>query len=164
MTKCTPGQIFKQAFAGSRWLVKHQDPDGGWRGLRDPKVDAFYKASWALIETGQAAAANRSLTYGKRHFLSSDGDFPDRSHPWHVTVHYPYLNSYFVVGSALARRYDVAIPDVLRRIRVRKPRLGKRFEEALKVHRKILKEEGLGKYFLYSYHYRKRVVAGWLGK
>lgn len=108
----TAKHIQERALMGSRWLVKHQNPDGSWRGLRDPKVDAFYKASWALMETGQPASANRSLTYVQNNFFTAQGDFLPREHPWHTTVHYPYANSYFIIGSMLTGRYEIAMPAV----------------------------------------------------
>ena len=104
--------IRERALLGSRWLVNHQNPDGSWRGLHDPKVDAFYKASWALMETGQPASANRSLTYVRNNFFTPEGDFLPREHPWHTTVHYPYANSYFIIGSMLAGRDEIAMPAV----------------------------------------------------
>lgn len=108
----TANQIRERALAGSRWLVEHQDPDGSWKGLRDPRVDAFYKAPWALAETGQSAAAHRSLTYVSSHFFTATGDFLPREHPWHRTAHYPYANSYLIVGCMLAGRYELAMPAV----------------------------------------------------
>lgn len=113
MAKPLPAkQILERALAGSRWLVEHQNPDGSWKGLRDPKVDAFYKSCWALTETGQVASAHRSLTYVRQHFFTKEGDFLPREHPWHNMAHYPYVNSYFIVGSMLAGRYDIAMPAV----------------------------------------------------
>jgi len=108
----TPKQILERALVGSRWLVERQNQDGSWKGLSDPKVDAFYKSCWALMETGQAAAAYRALTYVRQHFLTSEGDFLERSHPWHITGHYPYVNSYLIVGSMLAGRYNISMPAV----------------------------------------------------
>jgi hypothetical protein len=97
---------------GSRWLVEHQNPDGSWIGLRDPKTDAFYKGSWALLMTGQPAAAQRSLNYAQRHFLTADGDFLPRGHIWHYEVHYLYANAYFIIGSMAAGRYEIGMPAV----------------------------------------------------
>jgi len=108
----TPKRVWEHALAGSRWLVKHQEPDGSWKGLRNPDVDAFYKSSWALASTGQAAAAQRSLTYVRRQFLTEEGDFLPRKHPWHITAHYPYANAYLIVGSMHAGRYEIAMPAV----------------------------------------------------
>jgi|GEM_PF-623645 len=107
-----PTQIWERALAGSRWLMQHQNPDGSWKGLSDPKADAFYKSSWALAVTGHAASANRSLAYVSRTFFTPEGDFLPRGHPWHVRAHYPYINSYFIVGSMLAGCYRVAVPAV----------------------------------------------------
>jgi hypothetical protein len=108
----TAQTYWEHALLGSRWLVAHQHPDGSWIGLQDPKADAFYKGSWALMATGQPAAAHRSLNYAKAHFLTSDGDFLPRGHPWHYDVHYLYANAYFIVGSVMAGRYEIAMPAV----------------------------------------------------
>jgi hypothetical protein len=105
-------RILERAIAGSRWLIKHQNQDGSWKGLRDPKVDAFYKSSWAFTETGQSAAAHRSLAYVQKIFFTTTGDFVPRKHPWHITAHYPYVNSYFIVGCMLAGRYELAMPAI----------------------------------------------------
>ncbi|HET6515021.1 MAG TPA: hypothetical protein VFG09_07670 [Thermodesulfovibrionales bacterium] len=106
----TPKQICERALAGSRWLVAHQNRDGSWKRLRDPKVDAFYKAGWALTETGLSPSAHRSLTYVRQNFSTARGDFLPRAHPWHITGHYPYVNAYLVAGSMRAGRYDIALP------------------------------------------------------
>jgi hypothetical protein len=107
-----PSQIWERALAGSRWLVQHQNQEGSWKGLSDPKADGFYKSSWALAETGHAASAHRSLTYVRQTFFTPEGDFLPREHPWHIMAHYPYLNSYFIVGSMLTGHYQIAIPAV----------------------------------------------------
>lgn len=107
-----PDQIWERALAGSRWLVRHQNPEGSWKGLSDPKADAFYKSSWALAVTGHAASAHRSLSYVRQTFLTAEGDFLPREHPWHIMAHYPYINSYFIVGSMLTGHYQVAVPAV----------------------------------------------------
>ena len=53
-------KYWEHALKGSQWLLKHQNPDGSWMGLKDPKVDAFYKGSWAFMTTGQMAVAQAS--------------------------------------------------------------------------------------------------------
>jgi hypothetical protein len=108
----TAQQIWERALRGSQWLVEHQNPDGSWIGLSDPQVDAFYKGSWALTLTGQPTAVQRSLNYARQHFLTADGDFVPRGHPWHTNVHYVYANVYFIIGSMMAGRYEVAMPAV----------------------------------------------------
>jgi hypothetical protein len=105
-------RIWEHAVMGSRWLVEHQNSNGSWIGLDDPKVDAFYKASWALMMTGQPAAAHRSLNYTLMNFFTAEGDFIPREHPSHKKVHYLYSNSYFIVGSMMAGRYEIAQPAV----------------------------------------------------
>ena len=108
----TAEKFREYALMGSRWLAEHQNLDGSWIGLSDPKVDAFYKGSWALTMTGQLAAAHRSLNYARQHFLTADGDFLPRGHPWHSSVHYLYANAYFIIGSMAAGRYETAMPAV----------------------------------------------------
>jgi hypothetical protein len=108
----TANRIWERALMGSRWLVKHQHADGSWMGLSDPQVDAFYKGSWPLILTGQPAAAHRMLNYTRQHFMTAEGDFIPRGHPWHTNVHYVYANVYFIIGSMVAGRYEVAMPAV----------------------------------------------------
>lgn len=110
----TPKQIWERALAGARWLVQHQNQDGSWVGLKDQKVGAFYKASWAFSETGQSAAAHRALNYVHRHFFTEAGDFL-YSQPAGVGSllgSYPYVNSYIIIGSMRAGRYDIALPAV----------------------------------------------------
>lgn len=104
--------IQEHAQMGSRWLVENQAMDGNWLGLQDPKVDAFYKASWAFRETGHPAAAHRTLNYVQRHFFTAEGDFTPRNKPSLNTVHYLYANSYLIIGSVLTHRYDLALPAV----------------------------------------------------
>ncbi|MFZ5917358.1 MAG: hypothetical protein ACOYZ7_10520 [Chloroflexota bacterium] len=106
----TATKIWEHALLGSRWLVEHQNPDGSWKGLDAPKADAFYKGGWPLLLTGQPAAAHRLLNYAKQHFLTAEGDFIPRGHPWHTSVHYVYANVYFIVASVLAGRYELATP------------------------------------------------------
>jgi hypothetical protein len=65
-----------------------------------------------LTITGQPAAAHRNLNYAQQHFMSDDGDFVPRGHPWHYDVHYLYANAYFIVGSMLLGRYEIAMPAV----------------------------------------------------
>ena len=108
----TAKQFREHALMGSRWLVKHQNPDGSWIGLDDPKMDAFYKGAWALTLTGEPAAGQRLLSYVRRHFLTPDGDFTPRGHPWHSAVHHPYANAYFIVGSLIAGRYEISAPAI----------------------------------------------------
>lgn len=105
-------EIQKHSRMGSQWLVQHQQPDGSWIGLGDPKVDAFYKGSWALAATGQLAAAHRVLDYALRHYLTPEGDFLPRGHPWHREVHYLYANAYFIIGSMITGRYEITMPAV----------------------------------------------------
>lgn len=108
----TPKQIWERALAGSRWLVDHQNHDGSWRGLRHPKVDAFYKSCWALSEAGQSAAAHRALSYIHRHFSTATGDFlcskPDAAN--FLLGKFPYVNSYIIIGSMRAGRFEIAMP------------------------------------------------------
>ncbi len=103
-------EYWEQALKGSQWLLKHQNPDGSWIGLNDPQVDAFYKGSWAFMTTGQMAAAHRSLNYAQGSFMMADGDFEPRGHPWHYEVHHLYTNAYFIIGSMVAGRYEIATP------------------------------------------------------
>jgi hypothetical protein len=81
-------------------------------GLNGAHVDAYYKGSWALSLTGQAAAANRQLNYVRRNLLQPDGDFLPRGHDYHINVMYLYSNPYFILGSVAAGRLDVATPAV----------------------------------------------------
>ena len=108
----TAQSFWEHALMGSRWLVEHQSPDGSWIGLDNPKMDAFYKGSWTLTLTGQPMAAQRLLNYARQHFLTVDGDFLPREHPWHTAVHYPYANAYFIIGSMIAGRYEITTPAV----------------------------------------------------
>lgn len=108
----TVHQIWEHALAGSRWLVEHQNPDGSCNGLGNPHVDAFYKVSWALMETGQPAAAHRALNYVQKQFFTAEGDFLPREHPSHINVHYLYPNAYIIIGSMIAGRYEIAVPAV----------------------------------------------------
>jgi hypothetical protein len=104
--------IWEHALMGSQWLVGHQNQNGSWINLDDAKVDAFYKVSWALMATGQPAAAHRALNYTFMNFFTDDGDFIPREHPSHKKVHYLYPNAYLIVGSMIAGRYEIAIPAV----------------------------------------------------
>jgi hypothetical protein len=110
----TPKQIWERALAGAMWLVQHQNEDGSWAGLRDQKVGAFYKASWAFSEVGQCAAAHRTLDYVYHHFLTAEGDFllgkPNTTLP--LIGRFPYANSYFIAGSLRAGRYEIGVPAV----------------------------------------------------
>jgi len=105
-------RIWEHTLMGSRWLVDHQNPNGSWIDLDDAKVDAFYKTSWALMATGQPAAAHRTLNYTVMNFFTAEGDFMPREHPSHKKEHYLYPNAYFIVGSMLSGRYEIAMPAV----------------------------------------------------
>ena len=106
----TTKTLWEHALAGIGWLAEKQQPDGAWSGLSDPKLDAFYKVSWACTATGNPSLAHRSLTYAKQNYMQADGDFSSRGHPWHTSVHYLYANAYFIVGSMLSGRYEIAMP------------------------------------------------------
>jgi hypothetical protein len=112
MRSVTPKQIWERALAGAGWLVRHQNQDGSWTGLKEQGVGAFCKPSWALSEVGQYAAAHRTLDYVYHHFLAAEGDFllgnPNASLP--MIGRFPYANSYFVVGSLRAGRYEIGVP------------------------------------------------------
>ena len=105
-------EYWKRALQGGKWLAQQQNADGSWKELSDPMVDAFYKGGWPLVLTGQTAAAHRLLTYARDQFMTGDGDFLPRHHPWHTNVHYLYPNAYLIVGGMMAARYDVAMPAV----------------------------------------------------
>ena len=105
-------KLWEQAVYGGNWLAARQNLDGGWRDLPDPMVDGFYKASWALTLSGHLPEAHRSLTYAFQSFMSADGDFGPRAHPWHRKVHYVYANAYFILGAVASGRYDIAAPAV----------------------------------------------------
>jgi hypothetical protein len=110
----TPKQILERALAGSRWLVQHQNQDGSWMKLKEQRVGAFYKASWAFSEVGQCAAAHRTLDYACHHFLTAEGDFllgePNTTLP--LIGRFPYVNAYFIAGSLHAGRYEIGVPAV----------------------------------------------------
>lgn len=108
----TAQEYWERALQGGKWLAEQQNADGSWQDLADPKVDAFYKGGWPLILTGQTAAAHRLLTYTQDQFMTADGDFLPRHHPWHTNVHYLYPNAYFIVGGMMAGRYEVAMPAI----------------------------------------------------
>ena len=114
MKPVTPKQIWERALAGAKWLVQHQNQDGSWTGLKEQRVGAFYKASWAFSEVGQCAAAHRTLDYVYHHFFTAEGDFltenPDTELP--LLGRFPYVNSYFIAGSMRAGRYEIALPAV----------------------------------------------------
>jgi hypothetical protein len=100
--------IMEHAQKGVGWLVKKQNPDGSWLGLHDCKVNGFYKAPWAFMEMGHPAAANRTLNYIKRRFLTEKGDFLPRK----PSFHYLYFNAYVIIGASLAGRYDISMPAI----------------------------------------------------
>lgn len=115
MTKdLTTKQIWERALAGGIWLVDRQNYDGSWEGLREPRVDAFYKPCWALSEIAQSAAAHRCLDYVHCHLMTPAGDFLPRQSTAISSLlgHYPYVNSYFIIGSMRAGRYEIAVPAV----------------------------------------------------
>lgn len=107
-------QILERAIAGSEWLMRHQNDDGSWRGLKEQAVGAFYKASWAFSEVGQCAAAHRTLDYVYHHFLAAEGVF--LLGKLHATLpligRFPYANSYFIMGSLRAGRYEIGVPAI----------------------------------------------------
>ncbi len=98
--------IMEHAQRGIGWLVEKQNPDGSWSGLPDAKVNGFYKVPWAFMEMGQPAAANRTLNYIDKRFLTEGGDFLPRN----PSFHYLYCNAYVIKGALLAGRYHVSIP------------------------------------------------------
>ena len=108
----TAQEYWERALQGGKWLAEQQNPDGSWKELSDPMVDAFYKGGWPLVLTGHTAAAHRALSYTREHFMTAGGDFLPRHHPWHTNVHYLYPNAYFIVGAMMAGRYEVAMPAI----------------------------------------------------
>jgi hypothetical protein len=103
-------EIWDRALAGGCWLEAHQRADGSWIGLDDPRVDAFYKGSWALTLAGHLPAAQRLLTHARQRYMTAEGDFLPRGHPWHTEVHYLYANAYFIIGAMVSGRYEIAFP------------------------------------------------------
>lgn len=102
----------ESARRGVKWLLERQGPDGGWKGLPNAPIDAYYKAGWAFSLMGEAAASERALDYVKRHLLQRDGDFLPRGDAWYVDVHYQYANGWFTIGAHKQGRYDISIPAV----------------------------------------------------
>jgi hypothetical protein len=107
-------RILERALAGGRWLVDHQNQDGSWKGLADPKVDAFYKACWSLSEVGQSAAAHRTLDYIYNHLLTPEGEFLTGNSDAVLAMlgQIPYMNSYIITGSFRAGRYEIGTPAI----------------------------------------------------
>ena len=105
-------QCIDSARKGVAWLLDHQRPDGSWKYLPNPPLDAYYRAGWTLGLMGEVAAAERALDYVKRNFLAPDGDFTGRENGWYKTVHYPYPNAILVYGAQRLGRYDLAIPGL----------------------------------------------------
>jgi hypothetical protein len=102
--------VLEHGARGAEWLVERQESDGSWAGLTDPRIDGFYKASWALAETGHTDAAHRVLDYVNREFLLSNGDLGPHEHPAFGEIHHLYPNAYVIVGSARCGRYEVSGP------------------------------------------------------
>ncbi|MDA4121957.1 MAG: hypothetical protein OK456_02105, partial [Thaumarchaeota archaeon] len=95
---------------GVNWMLSQQAPDGSWKALDKAPVDAYYKAAWAFIITGETVAAERTLNYVRDNLLQPDGDFLPRNDPWYTTVHYQYANAWILTGAQKQGRYDVAAP------------------------------------------------------
>jgi hypothetical protein len=100
------------AVKGAQWLTAQQEPDGRWRPLRAPCVDAYYKGAWALSLMGCPTQAHRCLDYSVRHLLQPNGDLTPRRHFWHREIHHLYSNAYFVLGGVRTGRYDVLQPTL----------------------------------------------------
>ena len=64
-------ELWERAIAASQWLVGKLAGDGSWRGLADPVVDGFYKASWSFTLTGHLPEAHRSLDYSRRRYMTA---------------------------------------------------------------------------------------------
>ena len=113
-TRNDPVALAQQCIERSRrsvdWLLQQQGPDGGWKNLPNAPMDAYYKASWAFGLMGEAAAAERSLDYVKKHFLQPDGNFLPREKDWFINVHYQYHNGWAIIGAHKLGRYDVSAP------------------------------------------------------
>jgi hypothetical protein len=105
-------QLWNHVLIGSRWLIKHQNPNGSWIGLQQTKVDAFYKVAWAFMAAGQPAAAQIALNHVQQRLMTADGDFLPRGRSSLIEVHYLYPNAYLVIGSMMAGRYEIAMPGL----------------------------------------------------
>ena len=108
----TERRCVESARRSVQWLLEQQGPDGGWKGLPNAPIDAYYKAGWAFSLMGEAAAAERVLDYVKLHLLQPDGDFVPRGDSWYIDVHYQYANGWFTIGAQKQGRYDVSAPAV----------------------------------------------------
>jgi hypothetical protein len=110
--------IAAHARRAADWLVAHQRADGGWTTLETHEIDAYYKGSWALAQTGEFGAAHRCLNFVKDRFLTDYGDLEPRSHPDFHTGYPLYPNVYVVIGGMRTGRYDLVTP-ILRFVRSR---------------------------------------------
>lgn len=102
--------VLEHGARGAEWMVDLQEPGGGWVGLAEPRIDGFYKAAWALSETGHTGAAHRVLDHVHREYLLPNGDLGPHDHPAFSEVHHLYPNAYVIVGSARIGRYEVSVP------------------------------------------------------
>jgi hypothetical protein len=100
--------ICTHAKKGSDWLIDHQNSDGSWKRLSEPRIDAYYKGAWALATTGQYGPAHRLLTHIRENYLEENGDLGPRGHRAFSDIHHLYPNAYVVVGSAVCGRYDIS--------------------------------------------------------
>ena len=103
-------QCRASAKRGVAWLLDQQNPDGSWKGLQQPAIESFYKASPAFGLMGERSAASRCLDYVQKHFLQPDGDFLPRELFWLINVHYLYGNAYIIIGAHHAARYAISTP------------------------------------------------------
>ncbi len=103
-------QCLDAARRSKDWLLGLQKADGGWKPLKNPPVDAFYKVGAMFNLMGETMAAERTFDYVKAHLLQPDGDFGPRENPWHVSVHYQYANGWLLLGAQRQGRYDIAEP------------------------------------------------------
>jgi hypothetical protein len=92
---------------GTAWILDRLEPDGS---LRDaPYLNAYYKAPFALMQSGRIQECERVLDYISQRFLLPSGDLEGAGVPWFDTYR-TYPHSWLACAAICRGRFEISSP------------------------------------------------------
>jgi len=92
---------------GAAWLLERLQADGSLRGAKH--LGDYYKAPFALAETGHTTAADRLLDFVGSRFLTPAGDLDGTGLEWYDEFRI-YPHAWLTIASLMRGRFEIARP------------------------------------------------------